>query len=417
MSGWILALAIIGQAQGTSAPSQAPDSVPKRFEISGQVSLLADVLPRRDTAEFRPSAGMEATFMPVRSLRLKFDGFVEGLTAKRQTNVTTGIARVREAWMEIAGDRGDIRAGYGRIVWGRLDEIQPTDAINPVDTARFIFEGRSAARLPVAFLRGRLFASESVILEGIVAPDFRRATFDELDEPTSPFNLESGFSIAAGTLVAVRPAEEPGWSHPSGGGRVQATIGTVDLSASVYRGFEGFSQLDFEPQQSIQFVRRYPRFTMAGADFETVVGDWAWRGEAAYFVKKTFRRTNGLGLVAGQGIDAGLGFDRRTGEYRVFGSILLHREWSNEDPGIENTNVNLVGSIERQFSRDRYLARAFAVVNPADRSGFVRGLFVWRVRDDAAFEASAAMFLGEGDDMLARFKGRDFVLTRLRWRF
>ena len=74
---------------------------------------------------------------------------------------------MREAWIEVAGSKGDLRAGYGRIVWGRLDEIQPSDVINPLDTARFLFDGRGAARLPVAFLRGRVFASHDFVIEGV----------------------------------------------------------------------------------------------------------------------------------------------------------------------------------------------------------------------------------------------------------
>ena len=133
------------------------------------------------------------------------------------------------------------------------------------------------------------------------------------------------------------------------------------------------------------------------------------------FTEKTLQGATGT-AVKGRAFDAGAGFDRRTGEFRVFASAILHRQWSTEDPSVSRTDVSLVGSIERQFGRDRYLARAFTVINPGDASGFVRCLFVWRVRDDVAVEGSAAAFLGEGDDALARFNTRDFMLVRVRWR-
>ena len=79
--------------------------------------------------------------------------------------------------------------------------------------------------------------------------------------------------------------------------------------------------------------------------------------------------------------------------------------------------MNLVGSIERSFGRERYLARAFAVVNPADRSGFVRGLVVWSVRDNLSLDGSAGAFLGTSDDTLGRFEHRNFVFARARWAF
>jgi hypothetical protein len=198
---------------------------------------------------------------------------------------------------------------------------------------------------------------------------------------------------------------------------VQSTIGKVDTAFSIYRGFEAFRMVDVDPSNVLPFVTRVPRFTMIGADFETVTGDWAWRGEAAYFSDKSLARTPTPGIVKGHALDAGFGFDRRTGEYRVFGSVIVHREWTEEDAERGRTDVNLVGSVERQFRRDRYLVRAFAVVNPADASGFVRGLLVWRVGDRAAIEISAAIFPGRGDDTLARFRTRDFLMSRIRWRF
>ena len=161
-------------------------------------------------------------------------------------------------------------------------------------------------------------------------------------------------------------------------------------------------------------VERFPRFTMLSGDFESVSGDWAWRGEAAVFVEKTLQGAAGT-AVKGRAFDAGAGVDRRTGDFRIFASAILHRQWSIEDPSVTRTDVSLVGSIERQFDRDRYLARAFAVINPGDGSGFVRGLLVMRLRDNVAVEGSAAAFIGDGDDTLARFKTRDFMLIRVRW--
>ena len=54
-----------------------------------------------------------------------------------------------------------------------------------------------------------------------------------------------------------------------------------------------------------------------------------------------------------------------------------------------------------------------AVVNPHDAAGFVRALFTWSAHDNVSVEASAAVFLGDGDDLLSRFQDRDFGFTRL----
>lgn len=438
------------QQSGQSSAEPEPASRSwwrERIEIGGQASLLSDVLPKRDVAELRGRAEVEATVRLSDPVRARFEGFVEGLLADREGRVSDGAVRVRDAWIEATASRADLRAGYGRIVWGRLDEIQPSDVINPIDTARFLFDGRSAARLPVAFMSGRVFLSETATLQAVVSPRFRRGSFDELDEATSPFNLSRDVVLPVGTGLAgtgLAPAgpvggtglgaelapiqisrERPrGMDGVSGGARLSATAGRVDFAVAAYRGRDGFGTLTFEPPAVLpgqppdafvvgRLVERYPRFTMIAGDFETVRGEWAWRGEAAVFVEKTIVSESGL-PVPGRVVDAGIGFDRRTGNYRVFGSVLIRREWSHAAPSPSRTDVSLVGSIEREFARERYLARVFAVVNPGDASAFVRALVVARLRDNLALELSGAGFAGTGDDTLSRFRTRDFVLARVR---
>lgn len=375
--------------------------------------LAAQTLPKQDATELRPRVTLSGTAELSSHVRVHLDGIAEALVAdrsKRGGRVNAFDADAREAWLEVSGARADLRAGYGRLAWGRLDEVQPSDVINPIDTARFFLDGRSEARLPVAFARGRLFLSSSVTLEGVAVPFFRRSRFDSLDEPTSPFNLVNDAALPAGTAVSgvahVAPARS--WSNMQGGGRLSATIGRVDVSASIYRGFNAFGDIVFEPTGLPrpgavvvgELVERFPRFTMVAGDFETVTGAWAWRGEGAWFKDRSF--------------DAGVGVDRKTGEFRVFGSVLVHRDLVR--PGaIAKTNTDVVASIERKFHRDQLLSRVFAVVNPADQSGFFRALMVWSASDRVAVEASAAKFTGTGDDAISKFAGRDFVMTRVRY--
>jgi len=411
-----------GQSQGAAAAGAAD-----RLEIDGQFSTIVDALPKRDATELRSQVGLDVTFRPSSSWRMKLDASVEALVANRSGRVTDAIGRVRDAWIEFAGRRGDLRAGFGRVIWGRLDEIQPSDVINPLDTARFLLDGRAEARRAVAFVRGRLFATDSLAFEAVFVPAFRRGTFDELAEDSSPFNLTQDVVLPA-ILVPVstrvrHESPEAGGSSMSGGGRMSATLGRLDVAVAGYRGIDGFGVISFEPIIGAgtavvgELVERYPRFTMVSTDFETVVGDWAIRGEVAAFVDKRLTGANGFGSAKGRAIDAGFGFDRESGGNRIFGSVLWQRQWSDDDSSVQRENVSFVGSIERPFARDRYRARAFAVVNPGDRSGFVRGLFVWNTRDNVSVEASAGAFLGTGDDTLGRFRERDFVFARVKFNF
>jgi hypothetical protein len=402
-----------------------------RLDIGGEASVLFDVLPRREVRELRPRLTIDLTLEPARWLRFHAEGLAEGLVADRGLvdRVEDTSAVLREGWVEILGNRADLRAGYGRLAWGRLDEVQPSDVINPLDVTKFLLEGRSEARLPVRFVRGRIYPAGGFSIEGVVVPRFEPGTYDALDEQTSPFNLLGDLVLPAGTVLSTSDvADRPpavGWSDPLGGVRVSATAGRLDVSVSAFEGADGFGIITFEPEMTDpvtlavvgRLVEAFPRFRMYAADFETVSGRWAIRGEVAGFVEKQLMGVTVPGAVAGRAIDAGLGFDRRAGGVRVYGTALYHREWSDEDPGVERSDFSLVGSVDRSFARDTQLVRTFAVVNPADRSAFVRGLWSWDTSDNTALEVSAGAFLGTSDDTLGRFKGRDFVFTRFRWHF
>jgi hypothetical protein len=416
-----------GQA---ATPTQQPAPSPaSSITVDGQVVVLGDTLPRQDTAELRPSVLIDLSGT-LRRIRFKTEFAVEGLVSHRDRDgfVTDAAVRGRDIWAEISGGRAELRGGFGRVIWGRLDEIQPTDVVNPLDTARFLLDGRSEARLPVGFVRGRVFAGETLVIEGVLVPWFRRASFDQRDEPTSPFNLVNDAILPQGVTASREVRQDTptaSWANVSGGSRVSGTIGRLDVAVAAFRGFDGFGPITFEvagpgpvpPLVVGQLVESHPRFTMIGGDFETILGKWALRGEIATFPERHLAGVTRPGLVRGSSVDAGLGFDRRTGDYRIFGSVMVHQEWADDDPAVEREDWNLVGSIERPFRRDRWLVRVFAIVNPGDQSSFLRGLVSWKPRDNVSVEASGGAFLGTSDDTIGRFKGRDFLFGRLKYHF
>ncbi len=416
---------------------------------TGYVSLFGDYFPnRQDTTELRARLFVEEKVEPSPRLVVTASGFAEGLLSRRiepgagegLRRVTDGILRVQDAKVEILGSRFDFLAGYARIAWGTLDEIQPTDVINPLDVSRFFFEGRSEARLPMLLARARLHLSDHVTLDGVYLPDFRRARFDQLDEPSSPFNLPVAVAadpvvcLAIGCPAAPIPVSDraPAFtaSAAQGGARLSATSGRVDWSVSVFRGFEPFGLYTFDEvtaaPPTVAVV--YPRFTMIGGDFEAVRGKWGLRGEAAAFVDDNFQSAD-LRVVTGHSIDAGVGVDRRAGDYTLSGTVLVHSESydrlvvlrssadSNDDVSDGRTDVSLVVSADRTFARERYRVRGFGVYNAATASGFVRGIGIANLRDNLAFEASIGWFAGDGRDLIARFGDSDFAYLRVKYYF
>ena len=413
----------------------------------GYLSLFTDYFPnQRDTIELRARLFVEEKIEPTPRLVINLSGFAEGLLARRpdpaaatpsdsRQFVKDAILRVHDANLAWTGERADVLVGYARVAWGKLDEIQPTDVINPLDVSRFFFEGRSEARLPVLLVRGRWHITPDLNIEGIVEPDFRRGRFDRLDEPTSPFNLpllvaeDPIVCLALGCpVVPIVDDRAPAFTadNMQGGARVSATTGRVDWSVSAYRGFESFGLYRLEPALSStvpagQLSLEYPRFTMIGGDFESVRGKWGLRGEAALFVEDSFQSPE-LRIVPGRSMDVGAGVDRRAGDYTLSGTVLLHTErydtpLSQAAPSDGRTDVSLIASADRTFAREKYRLRTFAVYNANESSGFLRVIGLANLRDNLALEASVGWFAGDGASLIGRFGDSDFVYARLKYYF
>ncbi|HEY0875479.1 MAG TPA: DUF1302 family protein [Vicinamibacterales bacterium] len=424
----VVVLTLLGPAEAAAQSLEPP---------TGNVSVLADWFPTRDTSELRARIFVEERIAPSDEVRFTFSGFAEGLLARRPPagsrsddvraeGESGAIARVHEAVADVRFGRVDLYAGYGRVVWGKLDELQPTDVINPLDVSRFFLEGRNEARLPVGVIRGRFYFQPDVTLEGVYVPFFRRGRFDQLEERSSPFNitpdLELAVCLAIGcptlppTVVEREPAAR--WSHAQGGARFSATSGRFDWSVSAYRGFEAFPLVELRASPaSVALLSTHPRFTMLGGDFESVAGQWAFRGEVAAFVEDNFQAAD-LSIAGGRSFDAGVGVDRRAGEFHVSGTVLFHHEKPDSTPnaGLESrSDVSLIVSADRTFARERYRLRAFSVLNPSEGSAFLRAIGTMTLVDNVAIEASGGWFPGEGNDVVGRFSDSDFVYARLRY--
>ncbi len=431
---WVNALALCAATLCSNpALAQAPD-------VSGYVSLLVDLFPStgpagdgtRAVVELRARTLLEAS-RDLGPVRVSASGFVEGLLASRERGaVRAAVVRPQELHAEWASGALDVRVGFSRLAWGRLDEVQPTDVINPIDVTRFFLEGRGEARMPVGVARVRWTPSERFRAEAVLVPIFRASRFDQLDEPSSPFNLGPRVSCTAVpgsgqcvTLDVERDEPDVVWSNVQGGGRFEITSGRVDWSTSVYRGFEPlplYTATVVGLPSSGTSVRtmldaEFPRFTMLGADFETTQGVWGLRGEAALFVSREIQRSSPLLLsTPGRTLDAGVGVDRRAGDYRFAGSVLFSRRWleAGDAPDVDKSGVTLVGVADRSFARQTRTLRAVTLYDPADGTVFARSTIAWNLRDNWWVEGSGGIFLGQSAGVVGQLSSRDFVFLRLK---
>ena len=406
--------AIAGLAVFVAAANASP-AFGQADIVNGHVSFMMDTLPdpdarpgRQTVTELRTRLFAERRDEFGSHLRLVLSGHVDGLLVRTLAGSDTAhdvIARPLDLYAELVWPRVEVRMGASRIVWGRLDEFQPTDVVNPLDLSRFLLEGRSEARLGVGLVRGRVFLPGAATLDVIAVPGFRAGRFDQLDEPTSPFNL----NVVPPALID-RRSPRFGTHSLQGGARLTATTGRIDWGSTVYRGLRPFPTLTVQPDAAIE---TFPRFTMVGGDFETVQGAWGVRGEAAFFVDDQLQSLQPTRGVEGQSIEAGIGVDRRAGSYRLAGNVLVTRRTA-DDENLEESDVTLVVAADRSFARETRTLRLFAVYDPTEGTTFTRCIGAISLRDDLWLEASGGLLTGTSTTSLGRLSRRDFLYARLK---
>lgn len=401
--------------------------------LTGYTSLMLDAVPDAPGPAATPAGAVEwrgRVFLDTRvtfgaRLTLRAAAWAEGLAGKRNgTTRREAIAQPHEVSFTWSTQAVELTAGVGQVVWGRLDEFQPTDVVNPIDVTRFFLEGRAEARRAVGLARARVFLPGGATLDAVYVPVFRAATFDMLGEATSPFSLvPREVCLSLGCLPVATANVRPPVTAASGqgGARLSATTGRVDWALMAWRGFEAVplyvAAVPFVPRGGRAAVDAvHPRTTVVGGDVETVRGAWGLRGELAWHLEDTLQATDRVAALAARSVEGGVGVDRRAGDYRVSATVLgVARRLRTGAAGlVDRHDLQIVTSVDRSFARETRRLRVFGVYNPGDRSAFLRGVGGVSVRDGWWLEASAGWLTGRGVDTLSRLAERDFVYLRAK---
>ncbi len=215
---------------------------------------------------------------------------------------------LREAYVNLYLGPVDLRVGQQVDVWGRADSYNPTDNITPVN-ALFHSPEPDDMRLGNFLIRARGHISRSLMLEGVWIPVYRPSVLP-VDPGMDPRLLFTGTQQPAFVLKNSGYAFRLSLDRPAGG-----------VSLSWFDGYEpypgllitGFS-LDEENNARVELTGTPFHEQVAGIDFETALGSWGLRGEAAW------RRTTGYSsnyYRAWPDIRYVFGIDRTFGDFTV----------------------------------------------------------------------------------------------------
>ncbi|MEE4109740.1 MAG: AMIN domain-containing protein [Halieaceae bacterium] len=330
-----------------------------------------------------------------------------------------------ETWLRYRAGDWRLTLGGQRIIWGRTDEISPTDRLSTRDFTRFILDDLPHRRRANPAARLEWFGDD-LSVDLVYLPRFREAELPGDNSIWSPIDAERG-AIAGLRLdpqessVLQGAVLENYVSGDGGGGvRIKRFGDRVDYAITLQRvrNPEPYFALKSQGPAGPVLETVYPRTWVAGGDVGVAVANWTFRFEGAWLSDQAYtdsdfvqRTTDAVNWVFGGEVFPGDRDLRLT--LQLAGTHLI-----DADNPIDRENiVALTGELEGPFAGNRWRAqlRWWAGLNRNDV--YVNPEIVFTGWEPSELYLGLNIFDGERGT-LGDFYGRnDMIVIGWRGRF
>jgi hypothetical protein len=306
---------------------------------------------------------------------------------------------LREAYAKIVLGPFDVRVGRQIVVWGKADEFNPTDFINPEDYREFIALSRADRKIGIFFPRIDYYW-ENFKFECIVIPTFTPSEIPlDSAHPWSPLVVRQLYHDP-GVRVMEADRPQPVLENAEYATRLSAVTPGFDFSFSLYSGYFDIPVMvrtGFILPDTVLITPTYKKCQAAGLDFASVISGWGVRGECAYILRGYYE-TNAT--TDTDGIETSPAFSFILGIDRSFGSeTYLNLQWieqivpgHKEGMAVDQIENRFLASGYRSFLYDEitvgfsamvyrvvdgdYLLHPYVSYSPADGVSIEIGLYV-----------------------------------------
>jgi len=354
-----------------------------------------------------------------------FSGRMDVLLSNRDEENNEIIGKIDDAYINFYLAKGEVKIGYSKVFWGKLDQLAPTDIVNPLDISKLFLEAeRKEAKLAVPLLMVSPYFGKQSRLDLILVPFFEEGTYDELNEKSSPFNIVQ-FPPPLEKLPVEEELPSKNVRNMEYGGRFSSTFREIDWSIYYFRGFCDFPMYKltyrFNPILN-EFIpntikAEYFKYNMLGYDFELVRGKWGIRGEGAFFSDQGFQKKGILDYAKGNYFIGGFGLDRSFGDNYLNLSVLYGKIFVDDDIEEKKDEITLLGNIERKFSYETKVIKLFSIYNTMSNSIFLKGTFSIMLLESLWVDLSVGIFEGKDKDTLSKFQDSDFFFIKCKYNF
>ena len=216
----------------------------------------------------------------------------------------TFALKLREAYIDWKGEMLALRVGRQIVSWGKADDIQITDVLNPRDEANAIAADYNESKLGIDAVRLSLLTDKTQV-DAYWIPFFTPSILplakgNPLHSHLFPEKYED-VKINAPERYDDFELPEKKLSKSEFALRASAYTSVADLSVYGFYGWDDTPFVRYSPsavydddeneflEYSIDVFGEYKRMYMIGADAAIPAGDFVFRLEGAYFPKRHFQ--------------------------------------------------------------------------------------------------------------------------------
>ena len=216
----------------------------------------------------------------------------------------TYALKLREAYIDWKGELLALRIGRQITSWGKADDIQITDVLNPRDESNIVASDYNEAKLGVDAVRLSLL-TEKTQVDAYWIPFFTPSILplakgNPLNAQVFPREYD-GARIGVPENYSDFELPEKKLSHSELALRASVYTSVADLSLYVFYGWDDLPLIKYNPYinemyeenvlDTLLVTGEYKRMYMAGADAAIPYGDLVFRFEGAFFPKRHIQTT------------------------------------------------------------------------------------------------------------------------------
>jgi hypothetical protein len=268
-----------------------------------------------------------------------------------------------DSYVRYRGENLRVTLGAQTVIWGRIDEIPPTDRMSVPDLTRFILDDLQDRRRARPLLRLEGFQGNNKV-DLVWYPTFRGAELPDTDSIWYPVDRARGEIIGIESnpaMAAILPGASIDDDAPAGDGggglRFSRTESSFDFALTAQYGRQTVPYYVYNAATNT-LEAEYPRAWTLGGDVGFEAADATWRFEAAWISDLPVTRDNmTYTTVKGVNWGAGVEFHPGDGDTRVNLQLAGTNLYNTPDI-LDRTEIyNLNGSLEIPFAQERWRAR------------------------------------------------------------